>query len=408
MYIGLDVHKEFIQVATLKDASSEVEESFRIDATVKAIVKFARTLGKKDNVVLECTTHSYPIASLLRKHGANVVISNPIQTKLIAKSRTKTDKIDAEKLARLCASGHLPTIWQPPDEIIAKRKLMTYLGGLVSQRIIVKNRVHAILHRNLIDYRDRLSLFNGVGMEYLNEIKESLPLNEKFQIELELKLLESFEDILKRTKKKIAQIVMEDEEAKRLMTIPGVDYLTAFTLMAVIGDITRFKSPKKLVSYFGLFPSVYQSGKSATTGRITKSGSIYARYALVQSSKQVARMDGPLQAFFDRLAKKKQKNKATIAVASKLTRIVWKMLTKKEDYYFPYPLMVKEKMARLRIIATGKRLKAGKKINADGISGRQRYLEARKHDHDDAIKAEQNYIDFVANRMVSEKSAKSA
>ena len=105
MFIGLDVHKDFIQIASIKDGSSPVIESKRIDTRIEQIIEFAKTLTSEDHVVLESTTHSSPIATLLRSHGADVVISNPMKTRLMTKSKAKTDKIDAEKLARLLAAG---------------------------------------------------------------------------------------------------------------------------------------------------------------------------------------------------------------------------------------------------------------------------------------------------------------
>ena len=101
MYIGLDAHKRFIQVAKIKHVKAPVEGSCAIKSSVEEITAFAKKLKKKDKVVLENNTNVYPIASILSKYCPNVVISNPMKTKMIADSDIKTDKKDAETLARL-------------------------------------------------------------------------------------------------------------------------------------------------------------------------------------------------------------------------------------------------------------------------------------------------------------------
>ena len=100
----------------------------------------------------------------------------------------------------------------------------------------------------------------------------------------------------------IARQALDSEEARRLMTVPGVNVITAATFLAAIGDIRRFRSPRKLVGYLGLDPKVRQSGPGpATHGRVSKQGSAPARYALVEAAWSVVRQPGPLHAFYERI-----------------------------------------------------------------------------------------------------------
>ena len=126
MYIGLDVHKDTIQIISVKNAASKVLDSREISSRIDSITEFAKSLSKKDHVVLESTTHSSPIATLLRQNGAHVTISNPFKTKMIADSKIKTDKIDAETLARLLASNYIPSVWQPSLEVEELRKIVSF------------------------------------------------------------------------------------------------------------------------------------------------------------------------------------------------------------------------------------------------------------------------------------------
>ena len=357
---------------------------------------FAKSLSKKDRVVLESTTHSAPIATLLRQNGAHVTISNPFKTKMIAGSKVKTDKIDAETLARLLASDYIPSVWQPSLEIEEFRKIVSFANAVICQRTAIKNRVHSILHRNLVSYSEVPDLFNGKGTKFLKTV--SLPEPERFQLNIELQILEETENKLKTIKQRIAGKVIVDEDSKRLMTIPGIDFYTALALKAAIGEISRFYNPKKLASYFGLNPRIYQSAKTCHTGPITKRGRSHARWVIIHAAQHAATTPGPLRSFFRRIKRRTVRNKAIVAVASKLTRVIWNMLTKKEDYRFAHPLRTKEKFSKLRIIATGIRQQSGRIKGVPFKGGRKAYKKARRDDHNNALQGEKHYEKFIKKR----------
>lgn len=404
-FYGLDAHKKSIQTVVIDAPAETPKRSFAVAATRPAIAQFAGSLRPDDHVALEATTHAFPIARLIRQqgNGATVVVSNPMKTRIIAESTVKTDTIDGLALANLYASGFLPTVWEPDERTLELRQITSYANAITRQKTMVKNRVHSILHRNLVPYGSAFSdLFGAKGRAFLAEVP--LPENDRFQMNQELDLLDYLEKTLTSIKERLAQKTIIDEEALRLMTITGLDFLSAISVKAAIGDITRFKAPKKLVSYLGLNPRIYQSGDTLYTGRITKRGRSHARWVLIQAAQKAAEAPGPLRAFFLRLQKKKGRNKAIVAVAAKLCRIIWHMLTNKEDYYYAPPLRTKEKLAKLRIIATGERRKSGPKKGEASKGGRKAYLEARKNDHDKAKSAEMIYKKFVSNRLKSKEN----
>lgn len=131
----------------------------------------------------------------------------------------------------------------------------------------------------------------------------------------------------------LAQHALADTNVRRLMTIAGVDAIVAASVLAAIGDITRFSSPEKLVSYLGLNPSVHQSGdRPAYHGHITHRGRGHARGMLVEAAWSIASSAGPLSAFFHHISVKRCKPVAAIATARKLAVLIWHMLTKQQDY----------------------------------------------------------------------------
>ena len=152
------------------------------------------------------------------------------------------------------------------------------------------------------------------------------------------------------------------------MTVPGVNVQTAATFMASVGDIGRFSSPRKLVSYLGLDPRVRQSGSGpARHGRISKAGASEARHMLGEVAWKVMQTPGPLRAFFERVRARRGPQVAATATARKLTVLFWHLLTREEDYAFARPAMTRNKIRRLELLA-GAPAQKGRKGIAGGKS----------------------------------------
>jgi transposase len=151
--------------------------------------------------------------------------------------------------------------------------------------------------------------------------------------------------------RQIASQVLGSPQMRRLLTLPGVSAVTVFTLVAAIGDIGRFPTPRHLVSYLGLDPRVSQSGNEpARHGHISKQGSGEARHVLVEAAWHAIRTTGPLRAFAQRVKGRRGTNIATVAVARKLAVLVWQLLTHQQDYAFAQPSLVREKLRRLELL----------------------------------------------------------
>jgi transposase len=156
---------------------------------------------------------------------------------------------------------------------------------------------------------------------------------------------------------KLAEFALSSPEAKRLMTIPGIDVAAACTLIAAIGDIRRFDSARRLVAYLGLDPRVRQSGeKPARHGKISKRGNPHARHVLVEAAHQAIRTPGPLRAFGERIRARKGSQVAAVAVARKIATIAWQMLTRGEDYAFQSPALVRKKIRNAELKSGAPRL----------------------------------------------------
>lgn len=279
--VGLDVSRSVAEIAYLEDGT--LHAGGRTGLRRDELERFAAKLRATDHVVLEATGNTTAIVNVLRPHVARVAIANPLQVQLIAEARVKTDKIDAAVLAQLYASGFLPEVWMPDEHTLALRRQIARRSQLVRQRTRLKNEIHAVLIAHLIERCPATDLFGKKGRAWLGV--QPLPLDERLGVEQRLRELDRLGDDLREVEQALAQATIDDARLRVMLTITGVNTTVAIGLLSAIGDIARFPNPEKLVSYFGLNPSVYQSGPApARHGHITKRGRSYARAMLVEAA----------------------------------------------------------------------------------------------------------------------------
>ena len=288
--IGLDVHRDFAQVAIWQDGL--IRQAGRIDTTPEALRLFAGSLAPTDEIALEATGNTHAIVRLLQEHVARVVVSNPQKTRAIAEAKVKTDKVDAQILAQLLAADYLPGVWVADEATQARRRQVARRAHLVRQRTRLKNQVQAILQRNLVPRCPAADLFGIKGRRWLDE--QRLPADERQAVWALMRQLDFHGQELKLIDADLARVALGCENTKRLMTIPGVDVTVAMSITAAVGDFARFSSPNKLVRYLGLNPRVKQSGgQPASHGRITKQGRAHARGMLVEAAWVAVKTPGP-------------------------------------------------------------------------------------------------------------------
>ena len=346
--IALDVHRDFCEIAVAEDG--QVAHRGRIETSAASLGLFAQSLAPEDQVVLEATGPAFAIARVLEGHVARVVVANAQEVRAISHARVKSDRFDAATLARLLSADLLAEVWVCDERIGALRRRLARRAALVRQRTRAKNEVHAVLSRCLLGRPPFSDLFGKAGRVWLagHELVEE----EQETVEGCLRQIDFLDSEIVLIDGKVAQFVLGSPDAQRLMTIPGIDVITAAALVAAIGDIRRFDSPRRLVAYLGLDPKVRQSGSEpARHGKISKRGDARARHVLVEAAWTATRTPGPLRAFGERIRARRAKQIAAVAVARKITTIAWHMLTNGEDYAFARPSLTREKLRRLERLA---------------------------------------------------------
>lgn len=385
----MDVHRSFAQVAELEDGV--LRQWGRVDLVRDKVLAFARTLRADDEVVLEATGNTMAIAKLLKPHVGRVVIANPLQVRVIAEAKAKTDRIDAAALARLHAAGYLPEVWQPDEATELLRNLVSRRAAIVQGMTRTKNRIHAVLHANLIPPFSG-KLFMGPGRKWLAEQPLSDP--ERAAVDRWLAGLDGMEQELAAAEAAIATACLGDDRVRRLMTIGGINMVVAAGVLSAVGDVRRFASAEKLVSYLGLDPRVRQSGaRAAQHGRISKQGRSHARGMLVEAAWAAAVTPGPLRAFYVRVQGRKGKQVAAVATARKIAVLAWHLLTKEEDYAFARPALVAMKERQMQLKAGAKSCRGG---NTPGAARDYSIKELREKERALVEQAEKAYTRFVS------------
>ncbi len=355
-FVGLDIHKRVVQACVLDQAGQCVAQH-RFNLTRHSLLEFAQQqLTADDRVAVEATTNTWAVVALLKPHVAEVVVSNPLATKAIASAKIKTDKVDARVLAQLLRCDFLPRVWEPDQATQEIRRLTSRRASLVSDRTTVKNRLHSVLAQRLLTYAGP-DLFAKAGLAWLHAL--AIDPEGRQLLDSDLRLLASVETEITHIEKMLIPKAYTDPRVKLLMTLPGVDYTVAQTVIAALGDIGRFPDGDHAAAYLGLVPSTKQSADRCYHGPITKHGNGHARWLLVQAAQHVGKHPGPLGVFFRRLAKRKNRNVAVVAVARKLVTIAWHLLTKNEPYRYAQSLSTETKLQRLRVRATGAKRKTG-------------------------------------------------
>lgn len=318
---------------------------FRFTNTQESWEKFAASLDQQTRVVLEATSNAFWIYDILSGHAGNVVVANPLQLRAIAQARVKTDNLDADILAQLLAADFIPEAWVPPKEDRELRTLLHHRVRLAKHRTQLKNKVHAALMRNGLT-PPCTDLFGKRGHLFLSKVQ--LPGVEQIVLRSCLTLLAGMDQEIATLEAEIYHRAQQRPEVQLLLTIPGVNVLSAMTILAEVGDISRFPSAKKLTSYAGLVPRVHQSGNTRYTGNITKEGRSVLRWILVQMSHRAVQSQGALRSTYLRLKEKKGAKVAVVAVARKLLSLIWVVLTKKVEYRDVRAVLLQRKVSRLK------------------------------------------------------------
>ena len=328
--IGLDLHPDVFSAAALagrEAATARVAQSWERRPTAE-LESWARALAPGDLVVLEASGNTFGAVERLRAAGVPAVVLESQRAGQIRKTYCANDRLDAVKLARIYLSGLAHLVWQPDARTRERREVLHLYRQAVTAATRARNRLKSFLsdHHVRLKRGVRLTHKRGAATVLASAAWTAL---QRLLLDEMLAELQLAEARRRRLATAMAQEVAADPALLRLLRLLGVRQIIAFAIAAVVGDITRFANPKKLVAYLGLAPSVDDSGETIRgRGQLVSFGRGDLRALLIQSAQNALQQKrSPLHTWGWKLClRKSNKNIAVAAVARKLTVSIWYLL----------------------------------------------------------------------------------
>jgi transposase len=331
LIIGCDYHPRFQQIAFMDVETGECGER-RLEHPAEAEAFYGSLVSQVVRIGMEASGHARWFERLLAKLGHELWIGDPAKIRAAAVRKQKTDKRDAEHLLDLLASGRFEKlrIWTPTAEQRDLRQLVMHRHRLVEMRTRVKNQLRSVALNEGMERKP--GLWSKKGQEQFRAL--GLPAWTAQRRQDNLELLAELERRTTPLDLAVEHAAAQRPEVLRLQTHPGVGPITALAFVLTIGDPTRFRSGKQVASYLGLIPAEDSSGGRQRLGHITKQGNALLRGLLVEAAHVAARLEPELGRCYRRLAMKKNRAIAAVAVARRLAVRLWWMWNRGVGYEY--------------------------------------------------------------------------
>jgi len=327
--IGCDFHPGHQSIAMLDQKTGEVLRKELSHGSLEEVKKFYASLPEPAEVGIEASGQTQWFERMLEELGHQVHLGDAAKIRAAEPRKQKYDRRDAELVLRLQLRGQFPEIWVPSPEERDLRQMLLHRAKLVRLRTQVKNQLQALALNQGLQWKRKL--WTTAGRAQLQALP-LLPWATRRRAEL-LRLLDQLEVPIADLDEAVQQQAQGRAEARRLMTHPGVGPVTSLGFVLTIGPVERFPSSKQVSSYLGLIPSEASSGaRRQRLGHISKQGNSFMRGVLVEAAQSAVRCEPQLRRAYRRLAQRKNRAVAKVAIARKLAvRLYW-MLRGNMDY----------------------------------------------------------------------------
>ena len=321
IHVGVDLHQRFCYMTALDSRGRQLNAQ-AVPNEAGALQAYFGQFRKPVRAAVEACSF-WPAFRAAVGEQVEVRLVHSLRVKAIAAAKLKNDRVDSATLAHLLRCDLLPQAWMADEETRGLRQQVRLRATLVRQRTRLKNQVHAILHQygRKHGFTD---LFGRGGRAWLQQV--ALPSTAAKAVSTYVKLIDEFNLQIEEQDRAVQEFVRRDGRARWLMTIPGIGAYSAMLLLAEIGEIRRFANKRGLSNYAGLVPWVRESADKRRSGGITRVGSPWLRWIMVEAAQRAVRTSPVVAAYFQRLSRRKHRNVAMVAVARKLLVAVWALL----------------------------------------------------------------------------------
>ncbi len=350
MFLGIDLHTNCFTCCYLDPVGSKRLETFELNTD--GLARFTATLTLDTHVLVEATINTFAFVERFQQHVAQVVIANTHKLKIISFTDKKTDKVDAEKLARviktqvLSGEQQASSVMIPSHLVQNLRSLFSTYQLLRKQITATKNRIHSLLTQNLMPYTKKY-IFGKASRTLLREVTVEPVLS--YQINF---LFDELEHLEWKTEQFVEKILVTAHpfmhEIELLTTMKGLSTFTAAAIMSDIETVNRFPNSKAFTSYLRSAPRVESSNTKTIIKSTNKSGRKLSIVLLSQSLNHFRDADPALKAWNDRLTQYKKKGLVRMGVCRKAFTQIYQMLKKDQPHYYSDPVVHKKKMNEYR------------------------------------------------------------
>ncbi len=327
--IGLDMHPDVFSAAALSGPDAQRARQHWLHDRV-AVSGFDRWLVKhvspEDLIVIEASGNTFAMVDRIRANGRQVVVLESLRAGQIRKAYCNTDKLSAVKLARVYLSGLAHEVWTPDETTRERREVFFTHRRTVKDTTQGRNRIRSWLTDHGVRAPKGLRLTQPSGRDWALTCREWTA-TQRIIIEQLFSDLWQAEARRKKLRALMAEEVTTDPKMLQMIRLLGIRHITAYALAAIIGDINRFRTPKKLVAYVGLNPRVKLSGNGGSIGGLAHNGRSDLRALLIQAAHSILRYgSGPTHKWALKLVCGKGRCLAACAVARKLLVAIWYLL----------------------------------------------------------------------------------
>lgn len=323
IHVGVDLHQRFCYLTALDARGKQLQAGAVANERAALRRYFHQFRGQRVQVAVEACGFWPAFREVVEAKVERLVLVHPQRVKAIASAKLKNDRVDSQTLAHLLRCDLLPESWKADRETQARRQQVRLRATLVRQRTRLKNQVHAVLHQQGL--RSPASdLFGKRGRVWLAEIQ--LPGAARASVQACLRMIDHYSEEIQNQTLQLREKATQDERARWLQTIPGVGEVSAMMLLAEIGKLERFGSQQALCSYAGLVPRVRESAGKTARGGITRQGSPWLRWIMVEAAQVATRTSPAARRYYERLLRRKHKHVARVALARKLLIAVYALL----------------------------------------------------------------------------------
>ena len=345
-YIGIDLHTNRFNSCIINKNGQQKKMNY--DLTPESLGKFISSIDKNTYVMLEASVNSFKFYDLIKDKAKEVIVGNTHKLKLISFVDEKTDKIDAEKIAKylkLQIKGEeklFEPVYVPEQKIRELRSLFTTYGLLNKQIRSTKNRIHSILKQNMHSFYKESIFTKKCRIKIMN-----LDMEEAFHFQIELLFGEL--DFLENKKEKIIEKIMIEgskyiKEIDILTSMTGISVLSAIAIISDAADISRFPNQRKFTSYLRSTPGVENSNETTKHKKTSKFGRGLTLSLITQSYAHFKNGNPRMRRYYNKSYGKKKNGTIRMAIFRNVFTEIFHMLNKKEYHWYRNEILHQKKM----------------------------------------------------------------